>query len=85
MNAVGLKINDNSNVFFTNFLTFINGEYTSGDYLSVFSTSYNDSPYIINVFMSATPTDKLYIVNIFGTIYLNAYLPKFIISPYNNL
>ena len=45
-----------------NFPTTVNGATTSGDYLSVFTTSYKDSPYIINVVLTATISDKVSIM-----------------------
>ena len=51
-----------SNVLMNNFPTTVNGATTSGDYLSVFTTSYKDSPYIINVVLTATISDKVSIM-----------------------
>ncbi len=38
----------------TNFTTQINGATTSGDYLSIFTTDYNNSPYNVTVVLTAT-------------------------------
>ncbi len=76
---------DNSFVLLANFPTPVNGDNTYGDYLSVFTTNYSDSPYIVNVSLTASPPDKLSIIYISGTIYLNPFMSKFIIPPYNNL
>ena len=43
------RTSDNSNVAITNFATIFNGATTSGDNLSIFTTSYNDSPYVVSV------------------------------------
>ena len=52
--VIALKISDNSNISITDFPTPINGATTSGDYLSVFTTNYKNSPYLINVEFTAT-------------------------------
>ena len=41
----------------TDLLTPVNGVTTSGDYLSVFTTNYNDSSYIVSVALSVTRPD----------------------------
>ena len=70
---IALKISDKSNVLITNFPTPMNGVTTSGDYLSIFTTSYKNSPYVINVILTATlPASALMYIS--KTIYLNAYL-----------
>jgi hypothetical protein len=71
--VIALKISDNSNVLITNFPTPINGPTTSGDYLSVYTTNYKNSPYVINVVLTATLPKQAF-MNISKTIYLNAYL-----------
>ncbi len=63
----------------------VNGATTSDDYLSVYTTNYKDSPYIIKIFVTASPPDNLSIIFISGILYLNPYLLKFIVPPYNNL
>ena len=82
--VIALRISDNSNILITNFPTPINGATTSGDYLSVFTTNYKNSPYVINVVLTATLQGSA-LVYISKTIYLNAYLAKFIVPPYNSL
>ena len=68
-----LKISDNSNVLINNFPTTVNGATTSGDHLSVFTTNYKNSPYIISVVLAATlPGPSLMYIS--KIIYLNAYL-----------
>ena len=63
-------------------ITPVNGATTSGDYLSIFTTSYNDSPYIVNVIVTVTSPILIYVS---ATIYLNPYLAKYIIDPDNKL
>ena len=41
----------------TNFATPVNGATTSGDYLSIFTTNYMDSPYNIDVTLTVTRPD----------------------------
>ena len=50
----GLRISDQSNVLLTNFAVPVNGATTSGDYLSILTTNYKNSPYIVNVVLTAT-------------------------------
>ncbi len=59
ISALALRVNDNSNVLISNFLNPVNGVTTSEDYLSVFTTNYKDSPYIINVALTATLTESV--------------------------
>ena len=54
VNVIALRISDNNNVLITSFPTPVNGVTTSGDYLSVFTTNYKDSPYVINVVLTAS-------------------------------
>ena len=61
-NIVAQRITDNTNVLITNFSTPVNGAITSGDYLSIFTTNYKDSPYIVNVVITTTLPDKLSIM-----------------------
>jgi hypothetical protein len=68
----------------TNFTTPVNGTTTSGDYLSIFTTDYSNSPYNATIVLTATLPGSVFIL-IFKTIYLNAYLAKFIVPPYNSL
>ena len=71
--VIALKISDNSNLMINNFLNLINGTASSGDYLSVFTTSYTNSPYVISVLLTTTlPGPALMYIS--KTIYLNAYL-----------
>ena len=49
-------------MFLINFSTPINGATTSDDYLSIFTTNYEDSPYIVNVILRATLPDKVSII-----------------------
>ena len=67
-----------------NFATPVNGATTSGDYLSIFTTNYNNSPYNVTVVITATLQGSALMI-ISKTIYLNAYLTKFIVPPYNVL
>jgi hypothetical protein len=71
--VIALKISDNSNLLINNFPTPINGATTSGDYLSVFTTNYKNSPYVISVVLTATLPGPV-LMYISQTIYLNAYL-----------
>ena len=66
-----------------NFATPVNGATTSGDYLSIFTTNYNNSPYNVTVVLTVTLPGSVFIF-ISKTIYLNAYLARFIVSPYNS-
>ncbi len=52
--VVGLRISDNSNVLINNFPTPVNGVTTSGDYLSIFTTDFKNSPYVLNVVLTTT-------------------------------
>ena len=56
-NIKSLKISDQSNPLVVNFPTIVNGETTSGDYLSIFTTNYRDSPYIFNLALAASFPD----------------------------
>ncbi len=38
----------------TNLVTIKNGATTSGDYLSIFTTDYNNSPYNVTIVITAT-------------------------------
>ena len=67
-----------------NFATPVNGATTSGDYLSIFTTNYNNSPYNVTVVLTATLQGSALMI-ISKTIYLNAYLAKFIVPPDNSL
>ena len=40
-----------------NFATPVNGATRSGDYLSIFTTDYNNSPYYVTVVLTATLKD----------------------------
>ena len=66
-----------------NLATPVNGATISGDYLSIFTTDYNNSPYNVSVVLTATLPGSVFMI-ISKTIYLNAYLARFIVSPYNN-
>jgi hypothetical protein len=44
-NVTALKISDNNKILMTNFIALVNGASTSGDYLSIFTTDYRNSPY----------------------------------------
>jgi hypothetical protein len=63
-----------------NFATPVNGATTSGDYLSIFAKNYDNSPYNVTVVIKASFTG-LELMKISKTIYLNAYLAKFIVPP----
>ena len=69
----------------TNFVNAVNGTIPSDDYLSIFTTNYKNSPYIVKVIITVTRPDRVSIFSISKTIYLNAYIAKFIVPPYNNL
>ena len=71
--VIALKISDNISVLMSNFPNPVNGVTTSGDYLSVFTANYKNSPYVINVALTATLPGPTFI-HISKTIYLNAYL-----------
>ena len=61
-NIIAKRISDNSNVLITNFPNPVNGATTSGDYLSIFTTNYRDSPYIVNIVFTTTRPDKVSII-----------------------
>ena len=46
----------------TNFPIAVNGATTSGDYLSVFTSNYKDSPYKVTVTLTATLPDRVSII-----------------------
>ncbi len=48
-----LKISDNTQISMTNFATPVNGATTSGDYLSIFTTDYSNSPYNVTIVLTA--------------------------------
>ena len=68
----------------TNFVTPVNGATTSKDYMSIFTTDYTNSPYNVTVVLTATFQGSALMI-ISKTIYLNAYLARFIVPPYNSL
>ena len=45
MSTIAEKFSDQSNVFMNDFPSVVNGAVTSEDYLSVFTSNYNNSPY----------------------------------------
>ena len=53
-NIKSLKVSDQSNPLILNFPTIVNGETTSGDYLSLLTKNYTDSPYIVSVALTAS-------------------------------
>ena len=54
VSIIGLRISDNNNVLITDYPTLVNGVTTSGDYLSIFTTNYKNSPYVIDVIIAAS-------------------------------
>ena len=58
----------------TNFVTAVNGATTSGDYLSILTSNYNDSSYIVSLIINVNLPNLLSIFKISGTIYLNYYI-----------
>ncbi len=52
--VTALKISDNNKILMTNFATLVNGASTSGDYLSIFTKNYENSPYLVTVILTAT-------------------------------
>ena len=46
----------------TNFTTPVNGATTSGDYLSIFTTNYENSPYTVNLTLTVTRPDLVMIM-----------------------
>jgi hypothetical protein len=52
--VTALKISNNNKISLTNFATPINGVTASGDYLSIFTTDYSDSPYYVTIVLTAT-------------------------------
>jgi hypothetical protein len=51
--VTALKISDNYKIMMTNFTTPVNGATTSEDYLSIFTTDYNNSPYNVKIVLTA--------------------------------
>ena len=45
-----------------NFATPVNGATTSGDYLSIFTTNYNNSPYNVTVVLTATLPGSVFMI-----------------------
>ena len=68
----------------TNLTTAVNGATTFGDYLSIFTTNYKDSPYIVNITLTVTSPVPI-LIYVSTKIYLNPYLAKYIVPPDNNL
>ncbi len=54
VNIIAKRISDNSGVLVTNFPIVVNGATTSLDYLSISSSNYMDSPYIVSVKLFAS-------------------------------
>ena len=82
MNITSLKLSDQSNSLINNFITLVNGVNTSGDYFSILTSNYQESPYIINAtFLIILPDPT--VLQISSTIYLNPYIAKFIVPPNN--
>ena len=50
-------MSDYNNFLITNFATSVNGASTSGDYLSILSTNYNNSPYNVSINLTVTRPD----------------------------
>ena len=53
-NVTALKISDNNKISITNFAKIVNGASTSGDYLTIFTKNYGNSPYLVTVILTAT-------------------------------
>ena len=54
---IAIRINDQSNVLLTNFAVPVNGATTSGDYLSLLTANYMNSPYIVSVTLTVSRPD----------------------------
>jgi hypothetical protein len=59
--VTALKISDNTKILMTNFVKPINGATTSGDYLSIFTTDYSNSPYNVTIELTATLPGSVFI------------------------
>ena len=46
----------------TNLATPVNGATTSGDYLSIFTTDFNNSPYNVTVVLTATLQGSVFMI-----------------------
>ena len=57
INVIANRMSDNSNVVITNFASAVKGTTTSGDYLSIFTSNYFDSPYIVSVTLTVMRPD----------------------------
>jgi hypothetical protein len=58
--VTALKISFNVKISMTNFATPVNGATTSGDYLSIFTTDYSNSPYIVAIELTATLSGSVF-------------------------
>ena len=58
--VTALKISNNAKVSMTNFVTPINGATTSGDFLSLFTSDYSDSPYNVTVVLTAILKESVF-------------------------
>jgi hypothetical protein len=59
--VTALKISNNNKISMTNFATPVNGATTSGDYLSIFTTDYSNSPYNVTIVLTATLPESVFI------------------------
>ena len=58
----------------TNLLTPVNGPTTSEDYLSIFTTNYKDSTYIVDILITVRSAYGETIMHINKPIYFNYYI-----------
>ena len=56
-NTIAMRTSDQSNIMMNNFTNVVNGATTSGDYLSIYTANYKNSPYIVNVTLRVARPD----------------------------
>jgi hypothetical protein len=64
VNTKAFWVSDQSNVLIIDLLTVVNGLTTTGDYISIFTANFKDSPYIVNVKLTVTHLDFEWIFEI---------------------
>ncbi len=57
MSTLAKRISDQNNIIMSNFPIIVSGSTISEDYLSILTTNYNDSPYIVRVTLTVIRPD----------------------------
>ena len=57
MSTIAEKFSDQSDNFMNDFPRIVNGAVTSEDYLSIFTSNYNNSPYKVNITLTVSRPD----------------------------